>query len=91
MWDESWVRDATLDERQKSRHTTRFDLYSIAEEWERLRQLDRQVDNANCLYCHLCCNLCSSTGTMGIIIPNNIGCGIPLIGIPLISLLDSLL
>ncbi len=71
VWDESWVRNATLDERQKSCHTARFGLYSIAEEWERLRQLDRQVDNANCLCCRLCCDLCYSTGTMGIIIPNS--------------------
>ena len=71
VWDASWVRDATLDERKKSRHTERFDLYSIAEEWERLRQLDRQIDNANCLCCRLCCDHCSSTGTMGIIIPNS--------------------
>ena len=71
VWDVSWVRDATLDEWQKSRHTARFDIYSIAEEWERLRQLDRQIDNANCLCCRLCCDHCSSTGTMGIIIPNS--------------------
>jgi hypothetical protein len=71
VWDASWIRDATLDERQKSRHTARFDLNSIAEEWERLRQLDRQIDNGSCLCCHLCCDHCSSTGTMGINIPNS--------------------
>jgi len=71
VWDDSWVRDATLDERQKSRHPARFDLYSIAEEWERQRLLDRPVKNDNCLCCRLCCDLCSSTGINSIAIPNS--------------------
>ncbi len=33
--------------------------------------MDRQVDNNNCLCCRLCCDLCSSTGITGIIIPNS--------------------
>jgi len=33
--DENWIRDATLDERQKSTFYPGGGLYSIAEEWER--------------------------------------------------------
>ena len=49
VWDESWVRDAMLDEQQKKRVNKWVGLYSIAEEWERQRQLNRPVDNKNCL------------------------------------------
>ena len=60
VWDKPWVRDATLDERQKSTIYAGFGLYSsIAEEWERQRQLDRPVDNGNSLWCRLYCDLCS--------------------------------
>jgi len=97
VWDKSWVRDATLDERRKSTIYAGFGLYSsIAEEWERQRQLDRPVDNGNSLWCRLYCDLCSrpkveqwrsefQTVNM------SIGFGIPLIGMILISLLDLLI
>jgi len=63
VWDVSWIRDATLDEGQKSTLYPGGGLYSIAEEWERQRQLDTPVDNANSLWCHLYCDLCSRSGT----------------------------
>jgi len=66
VWDDSWVRDATLDERQKSTIYPGFGLYSIAEEWERQRQLDTPVDNGNSIWCCLYCDLCSRSGTAAI-------------------------
>jgi hypothetical protein len=36
------------------------------------RQLDTPVDNANSLWCHLCCDLCCRSGTMAIRIPNSL-------------------
>ena len=70
MWDESCIRDFTLDERQKSRVNAWVGLYSIAEEWERQRQLKRPVDNENCLCCRLICDICSRSGIKSIKIPN---------------------
>jgi len=49
VWDESWVRDAPLAERQKSTLPPGGRLSSIAEEWERQMQLDRTLDNADSL------------------------------------------
>ena len=71
VWDESWVRDATLNEQQNSRTNEWVGLYSIAEEWERQRQLERPVDNENCLCCRLTCDLCSRSGITSIEIPNS--------------------
>jgi hypothetical protein len=71
VWDESWVRDFTLNERQNSRTNEWVGLYSIAEEWERQRQLERPVDNENCLCCRLICDLCSRSGITSIKIPNS--------------------
>ncbi len=72
MWDESWVRDATVAERQKSTLPPGGRLSSIAEEWERQRQLDRTLDNANSLWCRLYCDDCRRGGTLSAIrIPNS--------------------
>ncbi len=73
VWDESWVRDATVAERQKSTLPPGGRLSSIAEEWERQRQLDRTLDNANSLWCRLYCRHCSRGGTSSAIIriPNS--------------------
>jgi hypothetical protein len=71
VWDESCIRDFTLDERQKSRVNAWVGLYSIAEEWERQRQLKRPVDNENCLCCCLICDICSRSGITTIKIPNS--------------------
>ena len=40
VWDESWVRDRTVDERKKN-VTAGFGVYSIAEAWEWQRQLNK--------------------------------------------------
>jgi len=71
VWDESWVWDATLAERQKSTLPPGGCLSSIAEEWERQRQLDKTLDNANSLWCCLYCDHCRRSGTMAIRIPNS--------------------
>ena len=72
VWDESWVRDATVAERQKSTLPPGGRLSSIAEEWERQRQLDRTLDNANSLWCRLYCDHCRRGGTSSAIrIPNS--------------------
>jgi len=38
VWDENWIRDAMLDEPQKSTLYPGGGLYSFVEEWERQRQ-----------------------------------------------------
>ncbi len=72
VWDESWVRDATVAERQKSTLPPGGRLCSIAEEWERQSQLDRTLDNSNSLWCRLYCDDCRRGGTLSAIrIPNS--------------------
>jgi len=94
VWDESWVRDATLAEQQTSTLPPGGRLSSIAEEWERQRQLDRTLDNANSLWCHLYCDHCRRSGKMLSefqTVNMSIGFGFPLIGMIAVSFMDLLL
>ena len=70
VWDESWVTDTTVDQRIKTSLTAGFSACSIAEAWKRQSQLNRKVDNDDCIVGRLYCNLCARTGMTGILIPN---------------------
>ena len=71
MWDESWVKDRTVDQRNKTSLTTGFSDYSIAEAWEWQSQLNRKVENHDCVVSHLYCDLCNCSGMSGILISNS--------------------
>ena len=72
MWNESWVRDHTVDERKRKQSVTPgFGDYSIAEAWEWQRQLNRPVKNDNSVMRRLYCDLCSRSGMTAIRIPNS--------------------
>jgi len=72
VWDESWVRDCTVDERINKRVSKGFWFYSMAEAWECLRQLNRPLKNDDRLLSRLYCDLCSAcSGMTGIQIPNS--------------------
>ena len=71
MWDESWVKDRTVDQCNKTSLTAGFCVYSIAEAWEWQSQFDRKVENYNCVCCRLYCDLCSHSGMPAIPIPNS--------------------
>jgi len=68
----NWIRDATLDDCQKSTLYPGGGIYSIAEEWKRQRQLDTPMDNANSLWCRLYCDLCCRSETTAIRTPNSL-------------------
>ncbi len=68
VWDELWVWDSMMDERQKTSLTAGFGVYSIAEVWEWQRQLNRKVKNDNILCCRLYCDPCRRSGTKAILI-----------------------
>jgi hypothetical protein len=70
VWDESWVTETTVDQRIKTSRTTGFSAYSIAEAWEWQSQLNRKVDNDDCVVGRLYCDLCARSGMSGILIPN---------------------
>ena len=72
VWDESWVKDATVDQRNKTRSLTAgFSAYSIAEAWEWQSQFNRKVKNNDCVVGRLYCDLCTRSGMPGILIPNS--------------------
>jgi hypothetical protein len=71
VWDESWVTETTVDQRIKTSRTTGFSAYSIAEAWEWQSQLNRKVDNDDCVVGRLYCDLCARSGMSGILIPNS--------------------
>ena len=71
VWDESWVKDTTVDQRNKTSLTAGFSAYSIAEAWEWQSQLNRKVDNDDCVVGRLYCDLCARSGMSGILIPNS--------------------
>jgi hypothetical protein len=71
VWDESWVKDRTVDHRNTTSLTAGFCVYSIAEAWEWQSQFNRKVENYNCVCCRLYCDLCSCSGMPAILIPNS--------------------
>ncbi len=52
------MRDLTVDERQTINAPSTFGVYSIAEPWEQINNLNKEVKNNNvlssCLYCDHC-------------------------------------
>jgi len=71
VWDESWVRNRTVDEQKNERVSAGSGVYSIAEAWEWQRQLKRPFENDDCVIGRLYCDLCSRSGMTGIRIPNS--------------------
>ena len=73
VWDEFWVKDrtVTVDQRNKISLTAGFSAYSIAEAWEWQSQLNRKVENHDCVVGRLYCDLCTRSGMPGILIPNS--------------------
>jgi len=74
VWDESCVRDCTVDERINKRVSKGFQLYSMAEAWECLRQLNRPLNNEDedRLLSRLYCDLCSARSGMTVQLPNSL-------------------
>ena len=62
MWNESWVKDRTVDQCNKTSLTAGFSAYSIAEAWEWQSEFNRKKENDNCVISHLYCNLCTRSG-----------------------------
>jgi hypothetical protein len=64
IWDSSWVQDLTVDERQMINVPSTFGVYSIAEAWERINNLNKEVKNNVVLSCHLYCDNCRHGGNL---------------------------
>ena len=71
IWDESWVWDSMMDERQTTSLTAGFGVYSIAEAREWQSQLNRKVKYDNSLCCRLYCDRCCRSGRTAILIGNS--------------------
>ncbi len=88
--DSSWVQDLIVDECQMINVPSTFGVYSIAEAWEWINSLNREVKNNNGLSCHLYCGHCCHGENLIVMVENctNIVLGFPKIGMVLSSLLD---
>jgi hypothetical protein len=71
VWDSSWVWDLTVDECQMINVPSTFGVYSIAEAWERINNLNREVKNNNVLSCCIYCDHCCCSGNL-IVMAGNI-------------------
>ncbi len=69
--DSSWVRDLTVDEHQTINVPFTFGVYSIAEAWERINNLNREVKNNNVLSCCLYCDDCCHGGNLIVTVGNS--------------------
>ncbi len=58
IWDSTWVCDLTVDEYQMINIPSTFGVNSIAEVWERINNLKREVKNNNVRSCRLYCDHC---------------------------------
>ncbi len=72
IWDSSWVWDLTVDERQMIHVPSTFGVYSIAEVWERINNLNREVKNNNVLSCCLYCDHCCHGGNLIVTVGNSL-------------------
>jgi hypothetical protein len=72
IWDSSWVRDLTVDECQMINVPSTFGVYSIAEVWERINNLNREVKNINVLSCRLYCDHCRHGGNLIVTVGNSL-------------------
>ncbi len=85
------MQDLTVDEHQMINVPSTFGVYSIAEAWERINILNREVKNNDVLSCCLYCDHCRHGGNLIVTVGKvctNIVLGFPKIGMVLSSLLD---
>jgi hypothetical protein len=91
IWDSSWVGDFTVDECQPINVPSTIGVYSIAEAWERINNLNREVKNNDVLSCRLYVTIVATGITLLLqweTVCTNIVLGFPKIGMVLSLLLD---
>ncbi len=66
------MQDLTVDERQMINVPSTFGVYSIAEAWERINNLNREVKNNDVLSCCLYCDHCHRIGNLIVTVGNSL-------------------
>jgi hypothetical protein len=66
------VQDLTVDECQMINIPSTFGVHSIAEVWERINNLNREVKNNNVLSCHLYCDHFCHGGNLIVTVGNSL-------------------
>ncbi len=72
IWDSCWLQDLTVDEHQTINVPSTFGVYSIAEVWEWINNLNREVKNNDVLCCHLYCDNCCCGANLIVTVGNSL-------------------